>query len=319
MGVLWLIAAIYDKIRPYILKMVDALLVVVDKIKTLWTFIKDGLGITKGEKRAAFLKAAEGTGYKYVVGEKDKDAGTTYTGWKNEHGDKISPSALPTDIRRAYEAYVKAPDSVFAQISDYLSGILANVAEVLDPVLSPLSIAVTKLTDFLADIFGEEVPTAEILTDKNGVPMNFGPTQDEDYVPPPPVTAEVLTDDAGNPLPFGPKEMFEPGNAGGITFLRDGVFTGKFHGPEETLGREATIRGPGIIARAMSALDISARSARQSSSVPEIHIHNENRFDFAGARIDSAFDVQGFLREVDKRIESGSKKAVERAIGQGRT
>jgi len=70
----------------------------------------------------------------------------------------------------------------------------------------------------------------------------------------------------------------------------------------------------------MEALDGSARSANPLSGVnPEIHIHNENRFDFAGAKIDSAFDIAGFMREVDKRIEVGSKKAVERAIGQGRT
>lgn len=72
----------------------------------------------------------------------------------------------------------------------------------------------------------------------------------------------------------------------------------------------------------MEALDISARSAaanRGAFGNPEVHIHNENRFDFAGAKIDSSFDIAGLMREVDKRIEAGSKKAVERAIGQGRT
>lgn len=85
---------------------------------------------------------------------------------------------------------------------------------------------------------------------------------------------------------------------------------------------DAVHRGLGIIARAMDALDGASRaSTGQAGRFGETHIHidNQNRFDFAGAKIDSAFDLVGFMREVDKRIEVGSKKAVERAIGQGRT
>jgi len=107
----------------------------------------------------------------------------------------------------------------------------------------------------------------------------------------------------------------------GGTFQGTGIYTARFHRNEEVLGIDAVRSGPGIIARAMDALDITTRSAVNQgfAARPEIHIHNDNRFDFSGAKMDSSFDIQGFLREVDKRIEAGSKKAVERAIGQGRT
>jgi len=70
----------------------------------------------------------------------------------------------------------------------------------------------------------------------------------------------------------------------------------------------------------MEALDGSARSANPLSGVnPEIHIHNENRFDFAGARFSPDFDMEAFLRMIDARIETGSVEAAKRVIGNRRT
>jgi hypothetical protein len=360
MGVLWLIAAIYDKIRPYILKIVDALLVVVDKIKTLWTIIKDGLGITKGEKKAKFEKIAEETEYKYVEGKElsDKYGGVKYTGWLDSHGDIVKKEDLPANLKRAYEDYLKAPDSVFSQVGDYLEGILANVEELFAPVLNPLTDAINRLCDWLG-IGGEEVLPDVVNPETGngrqgdtdtvpGVETGDGLTGPRGFVPPVPDVAPDTPPTFGSweeqtgfngPVDFGNGFGYNPntnaaeaiigaspfsfaGHAEGVTFTRDGLYTGKFHGPEEVLSRESTIKGPGIIARAIGALEGASRNGQAigvGGGDVHIHVTNDTKFDFAGSKIDSSFDIQGFLREVDKRIESGSKKAVERAIGQGRT
>jgi len=329
---------IYPIFRPLLVIIATAIVAVVEKLKGLWTFIKDGLGITKGEKKEAFLKAAEGTGYKYVVGEKDKDEGTVYTGWKNEHGYKISASALPENIRRAYEAYQNAPGSVFEQVGDYLTGILTNVKELFDPVLNPLTDAINKLCDWLG--IGDEEETPNAVPVDLTPPETFQPPVAPETPPTPPTFPSYAEQMAFHgPVEIGGGYSYNPatsaaeaiigaspfslsGHAEGVTFKSDGLYTGLFHGPEETLSRATTVKGPGIITRAMAALDVATKSFsgnKGSVGNTEIHIQNDNRFDFAGAKMDSSFDIRGFLMEVDKRIEAGSKKAVERAIGQGRT
>lgn len=60
-------------------------------------------------------------------------------------------------------------------------------------------------------------------------------------------------------------------------------------------------------------------SGGHSSRAPEIHIHNENKFDLSGAKLDQSFDVNKLLKEIDNMIERGSVKAVQNALGQRRT
>jgi hypothetical protein len=109
------------------------------------------------------------------------------------------------------------------------------------------------------------------------------------------------------------------GHASGVTFTKTGIYTGKFHGPEETLPRATTIKGPGIIARALEALDMGAKSSRpseSSSSKTEIHIHNTN--DFSGLKVSNDYDLEKLFRQIDKRIESVSVEAVKKQLGQRR-
>ncbi|NLH78181.1 MAG: hypothetical protein GX465_14210, partial [Acidobacteria bacterium] len=122
-------------------------------------------------------------------------------------------------------------------------------------------------------------------------------------------------------LPQEVKDQWGIGNAAGLTFTGTGTYFGKFHGPEEVLSQASTIRGPGIIARAMEALDGAARGSGQAGLRGETHIHveNKNRFDFAGARFSPDFDMEAFLRMIDTRIETGSVEAAKRVIGNRRT
>jgi len=106
------------------------------------------------------------------------------------------------------------------------------------------------------------------------------------------------------------------GHASGLTFKRTGIYTGKFHGPEEVLPRATTVQGPGIIAKAMAALDARASTSGSGGKV-DVHVHNAN--DFSNMKVASGVDVDALLKKIDRRIETGSVEAVKKALGQGRT
>jgi len=89
------------------------------------------------------------------------------------------------------------------------------------------------------------------------------------------------------------------------------------------LSQAATIRGPGIIARAMSALDgAAARSASGGAgqgAPTSITINPTIKNDFAGAHFSSDIDIDRMLDKMSRQMESVALKTVTRAIGQGRT
>ena len=121
----------------------------------------------------------------------------------------------------------------------------------------------------------------------------------------------------GRELENAKKVWEDSGHASGLTFTGTGIYAGKFHGPEEVLSQAATIKGPGIIARAMEALD--ARTSGQAGRGGDVHIHNQTKFDFAGARFSPDFDMEAFLKMIDARIETGSVEAAKKVIGNRRT
>ena len=114
-----------------------------------------------------------------------------------------------------------------------------------------------------------------------------------------------------------------PGHAKGISFKKSGFFSGRFHEPEEVIPQATAVKGPGPISRALDILygmdGKKTSSPDQTSGVAEVHVHNENKFDFAGARFDAKFDVEAFLRKLDSRIEEVSIKAAKKVVGQRRT
>lgn len=115
----------------------------------------------------------------------------------------------------------------------------------------------------------------------------------------------------------------------GGRMLWDWIFGGK---PEEA-ATGGDIQNDGVIKLHKDETVIPADIARSSylvnllrnaseghgSQAPEIHIHNDNKFDLTGARLDSGFDLNKLMKEIDIRIECGSVKAVQNALGQRRT
>lgn len=109
-------------------------------------------------------------------------------------------------------------------------------------------------------------------------------------------------------------------HASGLTFKRTGIYTGKFHGPEELLPQATTVEGPGIIAKALAALDARVPAASvggDGGGKIDIHVHNQN--DFSNMKVSGDVDVEALLKKIDRRIEAVSLEAVKKALGQGRT
>ena len=74
-----------------------------------------------------------------------------------------------------------------------------------------------------------------------------------------------------------------------------------------------------IIDRALTLLDARSQADAGPRQVGDVHIHNENKFDFAGAKFTPDFDLEGLMRQIDKRIEAKSVEAAKSAIGNRRT
>ena len=108
---------------------------------------------------------------------------------------------------------------------------------------------------------------------------------------------------------------FGEGHARGATFTRGGRWSGRVHYPEEIIPVAQSVRGPGIISRAIDALDKASSGGRGGPT--EVHIHNHN-YNSIG-KITSDVDVEAFLREIDSRIETKSKQAVLDVISLRRT
>jgi hypothetical protein len=109
---------------------------------------------------------------------------------------------------------------------------------------------------------------------------------------------------------------YTAGFATGATFTKGGLFRGKVHSPEEIIPQATAQRGPGAIARALNALEAKAIGV---GSTNEIHVHNNNDYDFSGMKVSSDIDIESLLRRVNKSVEATTLETVKRALGQGRT
>ncbi|HQB07833.1 MAG TPA: hypothetical protein PK712_08230, partial [Rectinema sp.] len=290
---------------------------VIDKLKSMWNWLMDAIpGARKEEARLKLEAAAKKEGLGVTP------AGSIVTLDSRGNPTTSAPITIPDHLIDLQAKYQALPgfaegiaDAVKAGLSTLGDTIADRIAEKM-PDFSPLTNAIESLVSIFGKGASEEFAKSRHETLKDaGYKMEVidGEPVFTD------LNGRILT---GDELKKAEEIWAGSGHASGVTFTSTGIYTGKFHGPEETLSQATTIKGPGIISRAIEALDISSRSTLANRGIignPEVHIHNENRFDFAGAKIDSSFDIHGFMREVDKRIEAGSKKAVERAIGQGRT
>jgi len=311
MGVLWLIAAIYDKIRPYVIKIVDALLLVIDKLKGMWNWLMDAIpGARKEEARIALERQAKKEGLAI------SPAGSIVKA--DRFGAPTDTIATGSETLLALQAkYLALPgfaegiaDAVKAGLSTLGDTIADRIAEKM-PDFSPLTNAIESLVSIFGKGASEEFAKSRHETLKDaGYKMEViaGEPVFTD------LNGRILT---GDELKKAEEIWAGSGHASGVTFTSTGIYTGKFHGPEEVLSQAATVRGPGIIARAMEALD--ARASGQAGRGGDVHIHNQNRFDFDGARFSPDFDIEALMRDIDARIETGSVAAAKRVIGNRRT
>lgn len=124
-------------------------------------------------------------------------------------------------------------------------------------------------------------------------------------------------------LPADVKDALNIGHASGLTFAGTGVYSGKFHGPEELLSQATTIKGPGIIDRALGALDGAVGSAGRAtagfSQAAPVTVNASVNADFNGARFASDIDIEEMLKKMEKRLIPACTTAIARQIGQGRT
>jgi len=97
-----------------------------------------------------------------------------------------------------------------------------------------------------------------------------------------------------------------------------GIYTGKFHSPEETLPQATTVRGPGTIARALEALDKKTSASGSSGGASKTEIHNHNSYDFSNLKVSNDYDVEELFKKIEKRIESVSVTAVKNQLAQRR-
>jgi hypothetical protein len=130
---------------------------------------------------------------------------------------------------------------------------------------------------------------------------------------------KTISPKAWGTLDSDQKEHWIPQYAVGVTFKKDGLFAGRVHAPEEIIPRATAQRGAGPIARALDTLYGVTSSGRASSGSQktEIHIHEHN--DFSGMKVSSAVDVDKLMRDIERKIRSGSISAVKKQIEQGRT
>lgn len=333
MTVLWIISSIYDKIRPYVLKLVEGILGILDELKGMWNWLMDAIpGARKEEARLKLEAAAKKEGLGVTA------AGSIVTLDSRGNPTKIAPTTTPENLIDLRDKYQALPgfaegiaDAVKAGISSVGDTIAEKIAESLPDfpsfddltkTLEDLVVAIDNLRpEFLGGGKFDEVSGSRRESEETGDTYYQEKNSESGEI-------RVMRHRWGLPddfiedessLPQDIKDAFGIGNAEGITFTGTGIYSGKFHGPEETLSRATTLKGPGIIDRALNLLDARSHADAGQRQVGDVHIHNETKIDLSGAKLDPGFDLEKLYREIDSRIEAGSTKAVMAALGQRRT
>ena len=327
MAVLWLIAAIYDKIRPYVLQLVEGILGILDKLKGMWNWLMDAIpGARKEEARIALERQAKKEGLAITpagsivhadrFGAPIATSGAAGEASETLLGLQAKYLALPGFAEGIADAVKKGITSVGDTIAKKIADALPDwempsfdeLTEAIIDLPGKIQAAITGERDIMsATANGEHYVMSEDASGNRKFRIDNALLPDT-----------YITEDD---LPKEVKDQWGIGNASGLTFTGTGTYFGKFHGPEEVLSQASTIRGPGIIARAMEALDGVTRGSGQAGRGGETHIHveNKNRFEFAGARFSPDFDMEAFLKMIDARIETGSVEAAKNVIGNRRT
>jgi hypothetical protein len=226
----------------------------------------------------------------------------------------------PSDPKtlQAFDEWKRLPDfaqSIADAVSKAISGIKIEGIQTLVDRLQSLTDA---LNNFEIPGVGKIGDIGSVVTPESKVywPIDGGEpitvAEWEKLSPGERTSGEYKYDSSG-------KNPFERFDAGGIVHTKG---FGILDPGDEIISPATATRGPGPIERALDALyGVTARSGVPSTALDsrpvEIHVHTSN--DFSGMKVSSAVDVDRLMREIDRRIETGSLAAVQKAIGQRRT
>jgi len=327
MAVLWLIAAIYDKVRPYMLQIAEGILAVVDKLKGMWNWLMDAIpGARKEEARIALEKQAKREGLAITpagsIVKADRFGAPTDTiaeGSETLQGLQAKYQALPGFAEGIADAVKKGISSIGDTIAKKIADALPDWEM---PSFDDLEAAIDRLAEAIPGV-SDWHETGSRVTSSTGDTYfletdSSGNTRIKKDV-------EGWLDEVVNPEDV-PKDVLDAlniGHASGLTFQTGGIYAGRFHGPEELLSQATTIKGPGIIDRAMRALDGAVGSAGGATAAPyptgPVTINPVIRNDFSGAKFSSDIDIEAMLKKMESRIEAISLRAAQRAIGNRRT
>lgn len=328
MAVLWLISAIYDKVRPYLLQMVEGVLAIVDKLKGMWNWLMDAIpGARKEEARIALERQAKREGLAITpagsivkadrFGQPIATSGAAGEASETLLGLQAKYLALPGFAEGIADAVKKGVASIGDTIADKIAGALPDW-EI--PSFDDLTAAMDRLAEAIPGA-SDWKETGSRVTSSTGDTYfletdSSGNTRIKKDV-------SGWLDEVVNPedVPQDVRDALNIGHAAGLTFTGTGIYAGKFHGPEEVLSQASTIRGPGIIARAMEALDGATRgsSPAYNQAGGPITIAPVVKADFSGAKFTSETDIEQMLDKMAAKMEEVAMRTTKRAIGNRRT
>ena len=283
-------------------------------------WIRDGLGITKSQKKEKLDRAAEAAGVTWDVDERK---------WIKDSVPAADPksgvsAATLANLDRLKEKYEKAPEGFFEGIPG-----ITDLTTALQNLLSPINnlIDALKLKTPETPAYQANYPaSSEAQTDTKGVfsGTSLGPNSSKLHSKD---RQSVMDTNTGEEFVYNPNwktwdDMYIPAHAAGATFTRGGLFTGKVHSPEEIIPQAVASRGPGPIARAIAALDAvtsgHAVGSGTGAGFGDIHVHMPSQ-DFSGMKISSDVNLERVLKDANKKAVDDAVEKIKRLIGRGRT
>jgi len=293
-------------------------------------WIRDGLGITKSQKKEKLDKAAEAAGVTW-----DADEQRWYKGNVPATNPKSGVSAATlANLDELKDKYEKAPKGFFegipgiTDLTTALQNLLSPINNLIDALkLKDIANSANTIAEKVGFTGGASAGKTPVVDDEKWEIWNSADSPDHFFVksktgdPRVPGQGDTYSRELVETLYGG--SLPTEGHAAGATFKRGGLFAGKVHSPEEIIPQAIASRGPGPIARAIAALDAvtagrAVASGASGASFGDIHVHMPAQ-DFSGMKISSNVDLKRVLSDANKRAVDDAVEKVKRLIGQGRT
>ena len=275
-------------------KMTDFFTWLLNLIKALEQYLKDGLGITKQEKKSKLDEAAEKADVQWDANQQAWVKGNVPA---SNPKSGVSPETLER-LELLRTDWEKAPSG----ISGIWSGVAGSIKDALSPVLTPLADVLKKLADWLGageDDAEEKEKIKDIVDPKTGIGKqgstittpgvssgSGGLTTPRLFVPPnTPVTFPSLT------APTTPETFPKMARGGPIT--ASGSLIG--HGGEEMNPAQVVAGGKTTLERINEM--ISGGSMRGSAAASPISVGNVN-VDVHIDKIESGSDIDSLISKM---------------------